>query len=113
MPHGKYERARHTRTECANTRAELGDGRRVAEKAWMLASSAAMSMKGERGYVPSWAARAAALARGAGHPDALLEGAIPSLPLELRILCKGAWHRYATGGAVPLLPHEMRRCELT
>ncbi len=39
-------------------------------------------------------------------------GAIPSLPLELRSLCKGAWHRYASGGAVPLLPHEMRRCEL-
>ena len=62
--------------------------------------------------MPSWAARAAALARGAGHPDALSEGAIPPLPLELRSLCKGAWHRYASGGAVPLLPHEMRRCEL-
>jgi hypothetical protein len=62
--------------------------------------------------MPSWAARAAALARGAGHPDALSEGAIPSLPLELRSLCKGAWHRCASGGAVPLLPHEMRRCEL-
>ena len=65
-----------------------------------------------QGGVPSWAARAAALARGAGHPDALSEGAIPPLPLELRSLCKGAWHRYASGGAVPLLPHEMRRCEL-
>ena len=30
-----------------------------------------------QGGVPSWAARAAALARGAGHPDALSEGAIP------------------------------------
>ena len=39
---------------------------------------------GTGGYVPPWAARAAALARGAGHPDALSEGAIPSLPLELR-----------------------------
>ena len=67
---------------------------------------------GTGGYVPSWAARAAALARGAGHPDALSEGAIPPLPLELRSLCKGAWHRYASGGAVPLLPHEVRRCEL-
>ena len=37
---------------------------------------------------------------------------MPPLPLELRSLCKGAWHRYASGGAVPLLPHEMRRCEL-
>ena len=34
------------------------------------------------------------------------------LPLELRSLCKGAWHRYASGEAVPLLPHEMRRCEM-
>ena len=67
---------------------------------------------GTGGRVPAWAARAAALARGAGHPDALSEGAIPPLPLELRSLCKGAWHRYASGGAVPLLPHEMRRCEM-
>ncbi len=71
--------------------------------AWMLASSAAMSTKAGQAYVPSWAARAGALARGAGHPDALSEWAIPSLPLELWILCKGAWHRYASGGAVPLL----------
>jgi hypothetical protein len=68
-------------------------------------------MKG-RGGMPAWAARAAALARGANDPDALSEGAIPPLPLELRSLCKGAWHRYASGGAVPLLPHEMRRCEM-
>jgi hypothetical protein len=65
-----------------------------------------------RGGMPAWAARAAALARGANDPDALSEGAIPPLPLELRSLCKGAWHRYASGGAVPLLPHEMRRCEM-
>ena len=64
------------------------------------------------GGMPAWAARAAALARGANDPDALSEGAIPPLPLELRSLCKGAWHRYASGGAVPLLPHEMRRCEM-
>ena len=43
-----------------------------------------------QGGTPAWAARAAALARGAGHPDALSEGAIPPLPLELRSLCKGA-----------------------
>ena len=45
-------------------------------------------MKG-RGGMPAWAARAAALARGANDPDALSEGAIPPLPLELRSLCKG------------------------
>ena len=100
------------REQSVSTRAGHGDGRGVAEKAWMLAWSAAMSMKAGQEGVPSWAARAAALARGAGHPDALSEGAIPPLPLELRGLCKGAWHRYASGGAVPLLPHEMRRCEM-
>jgi hypothetical protein len=68
-------------------------------------------MKG-RGGMPAWAARAAALARGANDPDALSEGAIPPLPLELRSLCKGAWHRYASGGAVPPLPREMRESEL-
>ncbi len=65
---------------------------------------------GTGGYVPPWAARAAALARGAGHPDSLSEGAIPPLPLELRSLCTGACHLCAlSGGAVPPLPLEMRK----
>ena len=42
-----------------------------------------------QGGVPAWAARAAALARGAGHPDALSEGAIPPLPLELLLSLRG------------------------
>ena len=60
--------------------------------------------------MPAWAARAAALARGANDPDALSEGAIPPLPLELRSLCTGACHLCAlSGGAIPPLPLEMRR----
>ena len=112
MPHDKCERAWHTRTECVSTRPEHGDSRRAAEKAWMLASSAALSMKAGQGVCALLGRSSCGTCAGAGHPDALSEGAIPSLPLELRSLCKAAWHRYASGGAVPLLPHEMRRCEL-
>ncbi len=37
-----------------------------------------------------------------------------AMPRGLEILSRrlGAWYRYASGGAVPLLPHEMRRCEM-
>ena len=84
----------------------------VVRQTAMLVSSTALSMGGRAGGMPAWAARAAALARVANDPDALSEGAIPPLPLELRSLCKGAWHRYASGGAVPPLPSEMRESEL-
>ncbi len=45
-----------------------------------------------QGGVPAWAARAAALARGAWGPGRFQRGRSPPLPLELRGLCEGARH---------------------
>ena len=95
-----------------STRAELGDGRRVAEKAWMLASSAAMSMKAGQGVCALLGRSSCGTCAGCGSPRCALRGGDSPPAARAAEFVQGCVAPLCTGGAVPLLPHEMRGCEL-